>query len=64
MREVLSDLGCPVPTHNYLGDGVYCGLDPAGQIWLITEVHGTINKIAIEPTVMAALMKYAKRYLA
>lgn len=42
---------------DYLGDGVYVGHD-GYQIWLGTQ-YG--NRIALEPSVMAALLRYAGR---
>lgn len=42
---------------DYLGDGVYAGHD-GFQVWLAT-LQG--SRIALEPTVLAALNRYAKR---
>ncbi len=44
----------------YLGDGVYAGHD-GYQIWLHANSHDQpTDRIALEPAVMAALIRYAK----
>lgn len=58
----LERLGCPRETREYIGDGVYTGLDSAAQIWLVTEVSGVVHTIALEPTVLAALLGYSRRF--
>lgn len=42
----------------YLGDGVYASFD-GYQIWLTTERDGREIAIALEPSVMNALIGYA-----
>lgn len=44
--------------HEYLGDGVYASYD-GWHIWLRTGSHDSEeNKIALEPSVYAALVRY------
>lgn len=62
MRKVLSDLGCPAETHGYLGDGVYCGIDGAGQVWLAVDRYGTPHTIALDTDVQADLWRYIKSW--
>lgn len=56
-REKLNEIGCT--KHNYLGDGVYCGVDFAGQIWLIAERENGWHEIALDTGALAALFRYA-----
>lgn len=42
---------------DYLGDGVYCEFD-GYQIWLFTQKGA---RIALEPSVLEALVRYQKR---
>ena len=42
---------------NYLGDGVYASHD-GYQIWLTVERSGGWHRIALEPTVFEALIRY------
>lgn len=58
MREKLSKLGCKPETHNYLGDGVYCGFDGT-YVWLVVDRNGLSHEIALENEVLAALYRYA-----
>lgn len=44
----------------YLGDGVYASFD-GWHIWLDTRAQIPVNKIALEPEVIAALFSYAKK---
>jgi hypothetical protein len=46
---------------DYLGDGVYCHLDEAGQIWLRTERESGWHEIALDPVTFQALIEYAAR---
>lgn len=41
----------------YLGDGVYASFD-GYQIWLDTRAQETVNRIALEPAVFDALLRY------
>ncbi len=41
----------------YLGDGVYASFD-GYQIWLDTRAQYPVNRIALEPSVYAALTNY------
>ncbi len=41
----------------YLGDGVYASFD-GYQIWLDTRAQFPVNRIALEPSVYQALIKY------
>jgi hypothetical protein len=41
----------------YLGDGVYASFD-GYQIWLDTRAQHPVNRIALEPSVYAALTNY------
>jgi hypothetical protein len=43
----------------YLGDGVYASYD-GYQIWLAVN-HHTNKQVALEPQVLAALLRYADR---
>lgn len=43
----------------YLGDGVYVSFD-GYHIWLDTRAQFPVNKIALEPVVFEALVKYAE----
>jgi hypothetical protein len=44
----------------YLGDGVYCSFD-GYQLWLRTaDRAGTLQKVALEPNVYRALVRYAQ----
>jgi hypothetical protein len=63
MREELTLVGCDPLTHSYLGDGVYCGIDSARQVWLLTNRFGVIHKIALELEVLGALFHYANTTL-
>ena len=58
MRNTLTDLGCAETTLSYLGDGVYCGLDGASQVWLVVERKNAIHKIALDDHVRASLQRY------
>lgn len=50
--------------HEYLGDGVYASFD-GYHIWLKTGSHDNPdNKIALEPSVYAALMRYHAKLVA
>jgi hypothetical protein len=44
---------------SYLGDGVYCHVDAADQIWLRTERETGWHEIALDPATFAALVAYA-----
>lgn len=57
-REVLTRLGCD--RHHYIGDGVYCGIDASGQLWLITERDGGWHQIALDLTALGSLYRYAR----
>lgn len=49
------------PSPEYLGDGVYASFD-GYHIWLTTGSHeerDATNRIALEPSVYAALVRYA-----
>lgn len=48
-----------LPPEDYLGDGVYASFD-GYHIWLDTRAQIPINRIALEPSVLAALNRYAK----
>jgi len=49
------------PQHEYLGDGVYASFD-GWHIWLRTGSHDSEeNKVALEPGVYAALVRYHDR---
>ena len=51
----------PDPQHEYLGDGVYASYD-GYHIWLRTGSHDSDeNKIALDPSVFRALVKYGAR---
>lgn len=41
----------------YLGDGVYASFD-GWHVWLEGNADGGVNRIALEPQVFAALMRY------
>lgn len=43
----------------YMGDGVYIGHD-GYQLWLTTGSHENPELIAIDPNVLANIVKYAK----
>lgn len=45
---------------DYLGDGVYVGHD-GYQLWLTTGSHENPELLAIDPSVLKALNKYAAR---
>lgn len=45
---------------DYLGDGVYASYD-GYHIWLDTRAQFPVNRIALEPAVFEALLRYAKR---
>lgn len=47
---------------DYLGDGVYVGHD-GYQLWLTVDSHSNRELIALEPSVLEALNRYAKRTL-
>ena len=47
----------PKEFEEYLGDGVYASFD-GWQVWLDTRAQRPINRIALEPTVLAALTRY------
>lgn len=52
----------PKPEPRYLGDGVYASFD-GYHIWLTTGSHDmdrSDNKIALEPSVFAALVAYQR----
>lgn len=49
----------PVPVPIYLGDAVYAHFD-GYQIWLETG-DGNQQKIALEPAVFSALLKFAEK---
>ena len=57
-REVLTQLGCD--RHSYLADGVYCGIDLAGQIWLITRRDHMWHQVALDDVTLSALFNYVK----
>lgn len=59
MREELIKLGCAVGTHEYLGDGIYCGRDDAKQIWLVVQRESEYHAIALDGPTAAALYRYA-----
>ncbi len=44
----------------YLGDGVYASYD-GYHIWLDTRGQLPVNRIALEPAVFKALVKYHRR---
>lgn len=44
----------------YLGDGVYASFD-GSYIWLMTHPPDGLQRIALEPPVMAALVAYADK---
>lgn len=44
----------------YLGDGVYVSFD-GYQIWLDTRAQFPVNRIALEPEVYAALLRYVEK---
>jgi hypothetical protein len=46
-----------VETERYLGDGVYASFD-GYQIWLDTRGESPVSRIALEPAVYWALIKY------
>jgi len=48
-----------MPEETYLGDAVYASFD-GYQIWLRTG-DGNNNRIALEPSVMRALVDYAQK---
>lgn len=51
-----------LPAKDYLGDGVYVGIDPFGAIILTTEDGVSVsNRIVLEAEVFQALIRYAKR---
>ena len=45
---------------DYLGDGVYVGHD-GYQIWLTVDSHHNAPLVALDPSVLKALVQYAKR---
>lgn len=50
----------PNTEHEYIGDGVYASFD-GYQVWLHLGSHDSTPLIALEPEVMAALVRYAER---
>lgn len=63
-REKLTRLGCDSSTHDYLGDGVYLGIDDERQVWLITQRdHGGWHAIALDDEVLARLYRYVRMRL-
>jgi hypothetical protein len=50
----------PNTEHEYIGDGVYASFD-GYQVWLHLGSHDSPPLIALEPNVMAALVRYAER---
>lgn len=49
------------PTNDeYLGDGVYASVDDGPYIWLAVNDHRN-RVIALEPEVLANLVRYARR---
>jgi len=50
----------PEREHEYLGDGVYASFD-GYHIWLRTGSHDSPGRIALEPAVFAALVRYERR---
>ena len=43
----------------YIGDGVYASFD-GYYVWLDTRAQEPVNRIALEPTVMAELERFVK----
>lgn len=54
-------LPSPYP-EDYLGDGVYASFD-GYHIWLDLGAQDSTTRIALDPYVLAALNRYAKRIL-
>jgi hypothetical protein len=48
-----------VENERYIGDGVYASFD-GYQIWLDTRAQEPVNRIALEPSVYAQLLRFAK----
>lgn len=65
--DVQSDEGTvSLPGPEYLGDGVYASFD-GYHVWLTTGSHeerDASNRIALEPSVYAALVRYHARLAA
>ena len=56
--EKLSELGCPIESHHYAGDGVYLGFDGYHIIAVARQPEG-FQWIAFEADVMRSLREYA-----
>lgn len=53
----------PPASESYLGDGVYASFD-GYQVWLRTGESYDVQRIAIEPNVLEALVAYYRRVAA
>jgi hypothetical protein len=63
----MSDLPVDIDTladKAYLGDGLYCGLDTAGYIWVWAHngLRLTYGPVAFEPATMTALSNYCTKH--
>lgn len=47
---------------DYLGDGVYVGHD-GYQLWLTVGSHENAELIALDPSVLVNLIRYAKQHI-
>jgi hypothetical protein len=58
--DKLLELNCPKDTHDYIGDGIYVGVENS-TVWLVTERFNRFDCIAFDSATYSSFRAYLNR---